>query len=368
MRKLKTKTILVLSAVAIIGIAVVMMNVMANRMSSTFIHDNQTALARGIHEGILRHVKENAFNGTVLVAKEGEIIFNEGYGYARRFLGKKQNLPDTKFVLGSMSKSFTAVAMLALVESNQASLDDPVAMYYPAYQEWRDVKIRHLLNHTSGIVNYYRSALDYVKYFLFAQTPERIIAGVKNVPLLYKAGEAYNYSNTNYMILSGIIEKVSGKPYIDYLAESVIKPMGLTRTGYEPYPYKQENIAKGYCANMIVEVNGFNLSNFYGAGGLYSSTEDVFVFLQGVDENKLLNEEANAQVAGGYEYGYGLMLEDTQDYGRIYFHTGGGPGISTGMYHYADKGIIVVILGNNMACFTDQLSNDLVDILVGVDG
>lgn len=363
MIKMKKKSRLLLMAFVIIGFTMTIMNLRANLFISTFNPDNKHESAIEINKKIQEYVKEKHFNGTILVAKDDKIIFNEGYGYAKRFFGKTQNLPNTKFIIGSMSKSFTAQAILSLVDNNQISLEDAVTQYYPDYLGWKNINIHHLLNHTSGIENYYSSPLDYAKYFLASQTPEKVMSKFKNSPLLYEAGEDYNYSNTNYMVLSSIIEQVSGKPYIDYLNETIIKSMGLRHTGYNEYPYQLENIAKGYCTNMIIEVNGFNLSNLYGAGGLYSTTEDIYKFLQAIDEERLLNNVAKTHIRDEFYYGYGLMLEVDKEYGKIYFHTGGGPGINTGMYKFADQNINVVILGNNMECSTGQLAKDLVDLL-----
>jgi CubicO group peptidase (beta-lactamase class C family) len=310
------------------------------------------------------YVEENHFNGTILVARENIVIFNDGYGYAKRFFGKKQNLPDTKFILGSMTKTFTAQVILSLQAKNMLSMDDPVTKYYPDYQKWKEISTHNLLNHTSGIENYYNSPWAYAKYFLFPKTPEKILSGLKDAPLHFDAGKDYEYSNTNYIILSGIIEKASGKSYIDYLNENIFEPIGLSNTGYSEHPYKVENMAKGYCANMVIEINGFNLSNLYGAGGLYSTTEDVYKFLQAIDEERLLNEQTKMHVRDDYYYGYGLMLEDSKDYGKIYFHTGGGPGINTGMYKFADLNLYVIILGNNMQCDTGNIAKDIAGVFI----
>lgn len=359
-KKLKLK--LFLATLLIIGVVITFMNLNANRYISTFSSDNKDESAIRINGIIKKYVEENQFNGTVLVARDDKIIFNEGYGYAKRFFSKQQNLPDTKFILGSMTKAFTAQAILTLQDKNILSIEDDVTKYYPDYQEWKNISIHHLLNHSSGIENYYSSPLDYARYFLSPQTPEKIMSGIKNTQLLFNAGEDYEYSNTNYIILSGIIEKTTQKSYIDYLNESIIGPMGLSNTGYKEYPYQVENMAKGYCANMIIEVNGFNLSNLYGAGGLYSKTEDLYKFLQAIDEERLLSSHNKIHVRDEFYYGYGFMLEDSKDYGKIYFHTGGGPGINTGMYKFTDLNMIVIILGNNMQCFTEDIAHEIADV------
>ena len=353
-----------LVVLAMLGIVIFSMNLNANRYISTFGPVDDGEAAAKVNTVIEKFVRENRFSGTVLVAKDGEIIFNEGYGYAKRYFGMSQNTPDTKFVLGSITKSFTAQAILSLADKDVLSLEDAVTEYYPDYPGWKGIKIHNLLNHTSGIRNYYGSPWSYVKYFLFSQTPEKIMSGFKNTPLDFETGKGYNYSNTNYITLSGIMEKVTGKSYAECMEENVFSPLGLDHTGYTPYPYEIDNMARGYCANMIVEVNGFNLSNFYGAGGLYSATEDVYKFLEAVDEERVLSAHASTNVIDEYYYGYGLMREDNKDYGKIFFHTGGGPGINTGMYKFTDRDIIIVILGNNMQCFTEEFAKELAAVVM----
>lgn len=174
MKKIKRCVCGVLLAIlAVIGIAVLSMNLNANRYVSTFGPSEEDGTAAVINAVIEKFVRENRFSGSVLVAKDGEIIFNEGYGHARRYFGLSQNTPDTKFVLGSIAKTFTAQAILALADKGMLGLDDDVTDFYPDYPEWKGIKIRNLLNHTSGIKNYYGTPWSYAKYFLFSQTPEK---------------------------------------------------------------------------------------------------------------------------------------------------------------------------------------------------
>lgn len=350
---------LLAGAIFILALMIILMNITANQYISTFKPENGNEQQKSIDAVIQKHVKENHFSGVVLVALEDQIIFNEGYGYARRFLNRTQNTPDSKFVIGSMTKAFTAWSILNLADQGLLSLQDKVTQFYPDYILWEDITVQNLLNHTSGIKNYYETPLDYMRYYIARQTPEKIISRFKNTPLIFKAGEDYQYSNTNYIILTDIIEKISGESYIDFLNHRLIEPMGLHSTGYQEYPWRMQNMAMGYCAGMIVEVTGFNLSNFHGAGGLYSSTHDIYSFLQGLNEEKHLNEKSNVHVTEGYYYGNGLMLEEDPELGNIYFHTGGGPGISTGMYKMKDQNVCIVVLGNNMQCSYQHMVKEI---------
>ncbi len=345
----------------VLGISLAAINIYDNIYVSTFHEENKGEIETALNEVVKEHVKKNKFSGSVLVAQGNKIILNEGYGYAKRYLGRTQNTPNTKYVLGSMTKTFTALAIMQLKEKNLLNLEDRVIKYYPEYKGWEGITIHHLLNHTSGIQNYYKSVLDYARYFITHNTPEKIMSRFKETPLLFQPGTDYEYSNTNYIVLTGIIEMVSGDTYIDYLTKNIFSPLGLVRTGYNEHPDSVSNLAKGYLLNMVVEVNGFNLSNFYGAGGLYSTTEDLYQFLKSLDEHELINDASTVSVRAGseYEYGYGMMFTNNKNYGKTFFITGGGPGISTGMYKLVDKDTIIVILSNNQGFDTDEMVADL---------
>ena len=177
----------------------------------------------------------------------------------------------------------------------------------PEYKNWDNVTIHHLLNHTSGIPNYYGSPLSYVKYYIRNIQPEEILSKYKDEPLLFSPGERFNYSNTNYILLGKIIEKVSNDTYINYLRTSILEPLGLFNTGYEPNTKSVQNLAKGYVLNNILEVAFFNPSNLYSAGGLYSTTEDLFTFVYNLDQEKLFNDFTSIKKSNGY-YGYGISV------------------------------------------------------------
>lgn len=345
----------------VLGISLTVMNIYDNIYVSTFQTENKGEIETALNEAVKEHVEKNKFSGSVLVAQGDKIILNEGYGYARRYLGITRNTPNTKYVLGSMTKTFTALAIMQLKEKKLLSLEDRVTKYYPEYKGWEDVTIHHLLNHTSGIQNYYKSVLDYIRHFIPHNTPEKIMARFKETPLLFQPGTDYEYSNTNYMILTGIIEMVSGNTYIDYLTKNILDPLGLVRTGYSEHTDSVSNLAKGYMLDMIVEINGFNLSNLYGAGGLYSTTEDLYKFLKSLDMHELVNDASKVSVKAGseYEYGYGMMFTNNKNYGKTFFITGGGPGINTGMYKLVDKDTIIIVLSNNQGFDKEELVADL---------
>lgn len=326
---------------------------------SSFDPQNKNAAARALNGIIQQHARDKAFSGSVLIATGDQILLNEGYGYASKYIGRTKNMPDTKFLLGSMTKTFTALAVLQLEEAGFIRLDDRITQYFPEYTGWNNVTITNLLNHTSGIQNYYETIPDQIHYFLGHTTPAAIMERFKDTPLKFAPGAEFDYSNTNYMILTAIIEQVSGQSYIDYLNQHILTPMGLSGTGYAEYPLSVEGMAHSYCLNGVVEVTGFNLSNFYGAGGLYSTTGDLYRFQQGLDYQKLITEQSSVRINLKYDYGYGMMFTDDAQFGPVYEISGGGPGINTIMYFLPDADLHVIILSNSQEADTEALAKEL---------
>src|SRR6185436_15348616 len=163
-----------------------------------------------------------------------QAIYRRAFGQANREWGVA-NTPDTEFRLGSITKQFTAAAILQLAEQGKLSLDDPVSKYYAAAPPaWAPITIKHLLTHTSGIPSY----TGLPTFFSTAQSrtemkPEEIVALTKDKPLEFAPGARFNYDNTGYVLLGVVIEKVSGQTYAQYLQDHIFGPLKLTHTGYD---------------------------------------------------------------------------------------------------------------------------------------
>ncbi len=356
-------TKIVLWITTLIGISILVGPVLIGiqrKSTSTFNPQNDNPLTLQLHQILQKEMVENGFNGSVLITRGDQILLNDGYGYASRYLDQKEITPDTRFLLGSMTKTFTALAILQLEEDQLVNLDDSITTYFPEYTGWEQVTIHHMLNHTSGIPNYYESFSDHVRYFLGHTTPLQIMDRFKNTPLQFLPGSEFDYSNTNYMVLSAIIEQVSGQKYIDYLNQHILTPMGLADTGYSELTGSVSRLARGYCLDLLIEVTGFNLSNFYGAGGLYSTTGDLYQLQKHIDYKKLINQQSTANIKSEYDYGYGMMVTEEEGFGTTYFISGGGPGINTVMYKVVAEDISVIILSNNQEFDTEALAVELI--------
>ena len=180
---------------------------------------------------------------SVAVAQGGKITFCKGYGYASKET-KRPVDKDTRFAIASVTKEFTAACILLLSEEGKLSIDDPVAKYFPDLTRAQDVRLRDLLNMVSGYRDYY--PLDFLtREMTQPTTPDAVINEYAKQPLDFEPGTRWSYSNTNYFILGRVVEKVSGKSYEDFLQERILRPLGMTHSGFESDPGSSE-AAIGY--------------------------------------------------------------------------------------------------------------------------
>lgn len=212
----------------------------------------------------------------VLVAKDGKIIFRKGYGLAN-VEHSVPITPDTVFRIASMTKQFTAVAILMLMERGRLELDDPIAKYLPDYPNGDRITIRHLLTHTSGVWDYVQ--LDEVLQGLRRDvTVDELLAFFKDKPLDFEPGERMAYSNSGYTLLGAIIEKVSGRPYADFLQDSIFKPAGMTSTTVDSHDKIILHRAAGYETRNgeLHNVPFMSMTESFANGNIAASVNDLF--------------------------------------------------------------------------------------------
>ncbi len=175
-------------------------------------------------------VESNNFSGVILIAQGGKVQVRKAYGLANYELGVP-NTPETKFQIASVSKPFTAIAVLLLEERGKLSAQDPVSRYVPDYPNGDKITIHHLLTHTSGIPNV-NSMPEYDQRSRFPATPAQLVEIFKNKPADFAPGARYSYSNSNYNLLALILEKVSGQSYGEFVRASILQPLGMKDTGH----------------------------------------------------------------------------------------------------------------------------------------
>ena len=300
----------------------------------------------------------DSFSGVALVAKDGKSIFHKAVGFAN----KETRLPNkigTRFNLGSINKSFTSVAIAQLGQQGKLQYSDTIARHLPDYANKavaEKITIHQLLTHSSGLGDYLNSgSLAQVK------TLQDLLPLFVNQPLLFEPGERVQYSNSGYVVLGLIIERLSGRSYYDYVKENIFKPAGMTKTDSYELNQQVEDLAVGY-TSMSREgpqrkTRTANTSTLAGkgssAGGGYSTVEDMLKFANALSANKLLSPEFTELVftGGGIAKppgpgrGYGFMQNQMNGV-RIVGNGGGGPGVNAMFRIYFGRGYTVVVLSN----------------------
>lgn len=314
-------------------------------------------------------------NGSVLVSEHGKVIFKKGYGLAN-MEWNIPNQPDTKFRLGSISKQFTALLIVKLAEEGKLKLDVPITTYLPDYPKATGDKItiHHLLTHTSGIPNY-TSAPNFLKEKAKnPYSPADFVKTFSNLPLEFKPGEKFAYSNSGYFLLGYIIEKITGKTYEQYLQEIIFTPLKMVNSGYDHSDVLIKNRAAGYekQGKKIINASYIDMSIPYAAGSLYSTVEDLYLWDQALYTNKLLSPASMDLLykpyirAGDEAYGYGWFLGEFangKDKLKVIEHGGGINGFNTIISRLPEDKNMVVILNNTGGTILGEMNEAIRAIL-----
>ena len=317
---------------------------------------------------IAPHLEARSFSGSILVAKDGVPVWRESFGAADREWDIA-NTADTKFRLGSITKQFTATAILQLVEQGKLSVDDPISKYYAdAPPAWAKVTIKHLLTHTSGIPSYTDIPGFFDKDSRLPLTPDEIIKLTRDKPLEFEPGSKFAYDNTGYIILGYVIEKVSGETYADYVAKRIFAPLGMKDSGYDVSGVILRHRASGYQGSKDGWKNAdyLDMTLPYAAGSLYSTTGDLLIWDRALADDKILTPASRAAMFAdyGHEYGYGWRIDKDGGHARV-GHGGGVNGFSTGIARYPTDGVVAIVLANYMATPSSSIAYKLAGLCAG---
>lgn len=336
---------------------------------------NVPALGKAI-DSYVSSLADNAhFRGAVLVTRGKDLILREGYGSAT---AAEKNRPTTTFQIGSLTKQFTAAAILKMIEDSQGKikLTDKINQYLPAeYQSknYDNVTLHELLSHTSGLPSY----TDDPDYPQKAKnlTIDKILLDAKSNKIAPEAAGKYKYSNTGYLLLGAIIENVSKKPYGQYLEENVLKPAGMKDSGAADASYfarPKQDTAVGYCfdesGETLVEDHSEDLAATCGADGImYSTLDDLAKWSRVLDGKSGVlspNSFKQMQTPIDKDYGYGIAVDVDEGEKRVH-HTGLVPGYYCDFCKYPDEDVLVVVLGNNGRFPVERVTDGISKILHG---
>jgi CubicO group peptidase (beta-lactamase class C family) len=318
-------------------------------------------------EQIIDSYVPKQFMGTVLVAEDGKILLDKGYGFAN-LEWQVPNTPATKFRLASITKQFTAASILVLEERGKLKVEDPVKKYMPdPPTAWDKITIFNLLTHTSGIPNF-TDFPDYRDTEATTTTPEKLVARFRDKPLDFEPGTKWNYSNSGYVLLGYLIEKINGQTYSDFVQQNIFMPLGMKDSGYDFNSAVIDHRAAGYSPSKDGPINaGFiNMTIPYSAGALYSTTEDLLRWEQGLFGGKLLKQESLAKMTTPFkeDYAFGLGVTTVDGHKRI-AHGGGIEGFNTSMSYFPDDKLVVVVLANLNGPFASTIDNQLAQVAHG---
>jgi CubicO group peptidase (beta-lactamase class C family) len=317
------------------------------------------------------------FNGSVLVAEKGKVIYKKGFGLAN-MEWSIPNQPDTKHRLGSITKQFTAMLVMQLVEQGKLKLDVPISTYLPDYPKKNGdvITLHHLLTHSSGTPNM-TSFPEFVKDVMHnSYSPLQLVNLFADSTLQFKPGEKFAYSNSGYILLGYIIEKVTGKPYEQVLQEKIFAPLNMHNTGYDHHTTLLKNRASGYenVGRSYVNAKFIDMSVPYAAGALYSTVEDLYLWDQALYGNQLLRKEnvdllfAKHIPSGGNHYGYGwgigeIPLGNTAERIQTIGHGGGINGFNTQITRIPSDKSFIVLLNNTGGAPLNEMTNAIAAIL-----
>jgi CubicO group peptidase (beta-lactamase class C family) len=315
--------------------------------------------------GQVAHFK---FNGNVLIADHGKIVYKKSFGVSN--FDTKAPLNDSSvFELASVSKQFTAAGILILKEKGKLQLTDSLRKFFPELP-YHNITVRHLLNHTSGVPDYESVMNEKWDRHKIAFNNDMIQFFAKEkTPVEFKPGQSWAYSNTGYALLASIIEKASGQSYKEFLAQNIFSPLKMTHSRIYNTRRSGElvqNYAYGFVWSDSLKTfmlpdsvkrykMVFWLDGIQGDGVVNSTTEDLLKWDRGLMSYQILSKETTDAMlsrqavidsASDQNYGYGVMVSKN-DLGNFITHSGGWPGYTTNLERYVDQDLTIIILSNN---------------------
>lgn len=306
----------------------------------------------------------NGFTGFVMIMSHGKVLLTKGYGMANYELNVP-NTAQTKFHLASISKTFTAAAIMMLEERGLLSTSDSLTKFIPDYPSGEKIKIHHLLTNTSGIPNI-NNFPEYDNWSKFPHTPSDLIERFKQRRLDFEPGSrGYTESNSNYNLLAYIIEKLSGKTYGEFLRENIFGPLGMKDTNHHGNPDTLlRNRAAGYMSAGVSDFENapyINYSIKTGNGSIYSTAEDLYRWDRALYTEKILKK---ATIEKMFTQNYG-WFSGTRFNRRVVRMNGRQPGFQCELQRYIDDDVFVVVLGNSYITTPTMMVNDLAAMVFG---
>ncbi len=350
---------------------------------------SQDSLEGKVDQYVMQQMQRTYTPGIAVgIIKDGKVILRKGYGLANVELAVFTD-PNSVFQLLSLTKQFTAAAIMCLVQSGKLSLDVTVSKYLPVPASWKSITIRHLLTHTSGIMDL-TDVHPYFEQIREDATPQQLIAPVYKLNLLFQPGSQWMYSNSNYFILGMVIEKVSGETYKKFLEEHLFQPLGMNATKVndtrDVIPYRvsgyhwlgdnaeqEPPIISGYhgIKNVLQNAIYISPSRLWAAGAVVSSINDLIKWDSALDNHLILSNSsyelminpAKLQKGTEVNYGFGNELFTIRGH-RVAGHQGGGMAFNTAYLRFIDNHVSVIVLCNQTTGPSKQIASHIASFLI----
>lgn len=308
----------------------------------------------------------NEFNGTALVTHNGKIICNKGMGYKNAAL-KEMNEPTTIFQIGSITKQFTAAVILKLEEQHKLKISDKLSKYFPDYPNGDKITIFHLLTHTAGVFNYTNDMEFMQSEAVKPANREKMLATFKHKPLDFEPGTSFAYSNSGYLLLGYIIEKITGKSYYEVVTRLIFKPLQMKNSGFNFAELKNPDKATGYFTldekeSLVASLVDSSVS--FAAGAIYTNTADMLKWHNALLNNKVVKRSTIEKAFTPFKnkYGFGWII-DSIDKKRLMTHGGGIFGFNANFLRIEKDNTSIILLNNVGNPKLEEITQNILAIL-----
>ncbi len=349
-----------------------------NKKAAAIVLPYPAALTKNVSkklDSVFKRInKRHDFHGSVLVAKNGKLIYSNNYGYAD--FSKKTKLDEhSVFQLASVSKQFTAASILILYEKGQLKLEDKVIEYFPEFP-YKEITIQHLLNHTSGLPKYFWLAEHkWQKEKAPVNSEMMELISEYKLPLFFRAGSRFDYSNTGYFVLASLVEKISNKDYSEFLETNIFKPLQMNnsfvyRFGQDAIHENQLSGYRLYRGWRHIKISGTVNDAITGDKNVYSTTDDLFKWINGLNSGKIISKNALDKMytkgitkyGRKIPYGFGFRIDDKNSE-KIIYHNGKWNGFSTSIKQYTDSDLVIITLEHSNYKSMNYLSSKIKSIV-----
>ena len=323
----------------------------AGASAGTSVESLERELAGRIDLHMQELVERVDFSGSILVARDGLPLIAQGYGLANREHGVPCSA-KTKYRLGSVTKQFTATAILLLEEDGELGVDDPLGLLLDDTPDtWSDITVHHLLAHQSGIWNMTNDP-NYSGWWMMPSRPLETMLHFRDKPLDFEPGAKFSYSNSGYVLLAAIVEDISGKKWEAFLREAIFGTLGMDDSGHDTFeeilPHRATGYSKKPISKEVINAPYHNMDIPIGGGDLYSTVGDLLTWDQALYDDTLLSDASREVMFTDHKssYGYGWIIRDM--HGRkCIWHSGGINGFTTQIERYPEDRVTIIVLCNN---------------------